>query len=66
VTTLFGRNPVVMAILGAALIVAGLAAHARILPFIGGFLLIAGGVRAVLRLLKGSPIGGKGDGWSLR
>jgi threonine/homoserine/homoserine lactone efflux protein len=45
---LFGRNPVAVAIIGAMLLIAGLASHATILPWIGGALLAVGGVKTVL------------------
>lgn len=54
VTSLFGRNPVLMAIVGIALLAGGLAMHARYLPWIGGFLLIFGGAKAVLQHKQGS------------
>jgi membrane protein implicated in regulation of membrane protease activity len=53
-TTLFGRNPALMAVIGAVLLIAGLAIHAVLMPWIGGALLVIGGVKAALgRRLRG-------------
>jgi membrane protein implicated in regulation of membrane protease activity len=45
-TSLFGRNPAAIAVVGVLLLIAGLAIHAAILPWIGGALLVIGGVKA--------------------
>jgi threonine/homoserine/homoserine lactone efflux protein len=52
---LFGRNPVAIAIVGAVLLIAGLAIHATILPWIGGALLAIGGVQTALRRRSRGP-----------
>jgi membrane protein implicated in regulation of membrane protease activity len=44
-TTLLGRNPVVTAVVGAALVAIGLAGHALLLPWVGGALIVVGVVR---------------------
>jgi len=46
-TTLFGRNPALMAVIGAVLLIAGLVIHAVLMPWIGGALLVIGGIKAV-------------------
>jgi membrane protein implicated in regulation of membrane protease activity len=53
VISLFGRNPAVTFIVGIALLAGGLALHARFLPWIGGFLLVVGGAKAVLQRKQG-------------
>jgi hypothetical protein len=65
VTSLFGRNPVAMAVVGAALLVAGLVVHALFLPWIGGALLVVGGVKTAARVHRRGPADGGDDG-SLR
>ncbi len=56
-TTLFGRNPVVTAVIGAALLAIGLAVHAPLLPWVGGALIVVG----IVRLASGRS-GGMGGG----
>ena len=65
-TSLFGRNPVAIAVIGAALLAVGLAAHSLLMPWIGGALLVVGGAKAVTRLQKRSLDRGKSDDGSLR
>jgi membrane protein implicated in regulation of membrane protease activity len=45
VITLFGRNPVVTTVVGAALLAIGLVVHALLLPWVGGALIVVGIVR---------------------
>ena len=49
-TSLFGRNPVAVAVIGAVLLGVGLVIHARLLPWVGGGLVAAGGIRALIGL----------------
>jgi hypothetical protein len=55
VTSLFGRNPVAIAVIGVALLVIGLTTHSLVLPWIGGVLIAVGGVRIALGLQKRGP-----------
>jgi hypothetical protein len=60
-TSLFGRNPVAMAILGVVMLAGGLAMHSRFLPWIGGVLLVVGGVKTAAGAgRRGRPGGGIG------
>jgi hypothetical protein len=52
VTSLFGRNPVAVAVIGAILLGAGLMIHARLLPWVGGGLVAVGGIRALIGLAQ--------------
>jgi membrane protein implicated in regulation of membrane protease activity len=52
VTSLFGRNPVAVAVIGAILLGAGLVIHARLLPWVGGGLVAVGGLRALIGLAQ--------------
>jgi hypothetical protein len=54
-TTLFGRNPALMAVIGAVLLIAGLVIHAVLMPWIGGALLIIGGIKAVAGRRRPAP-----------
>ena len=65
-TSLFGRNPVAMAVVGAALLVIGFATHSHFMPWIGGALLLVGGGKAVIGLRKRGPGDGKGEDRSVR
>ena len=65
-TSLFGRNPVAMAVIGAALLIAGLALHSLLIPWIGGALVVVGAVKTAARLHERGPVGGKDDDRSLR
>lgn len=65
-TSIFGKNPVVRALLGVALIAAGLALGKPLLAVIGGGIAVVAGVQAVAGGLGRGVIGGKGDGRSLR
>ena len=56
-TTLLGRNPVVTAVIGAALLAIGLAVHALLLPWVGGALIVVG----VVRLATGQGRRGSGN-----
>lgn len=60
-TSLFGRNPVAMAVLGVVLLAGGLAMHARFLPWIGGVLLVVGGIKAAVGAGRRGPAGGGAD-----
>jgi hypothetical protein len=66
VTSLFGRNPVATAVIGAALLAVGLTMHSLLMPWIGGALLVVGGVKVAARGLKRGPDGGNDEGRSLR
>jgi hypothetical protein len=55
VTSLFGRNPVAIAVIGVALLVIGLTTHSLVLPWIGGVLIAVGGCRIALGLQKRGP-----------
>jgi len=66
VTSLFGRNPIAMAVIGAALLAIGLAMHSLLMPWIGGALLVLGGVKTAAYGLKRGPGGGKDEGRSSR
>ena len=65
-TSIFGRNPVAMAVIGAALLVIGLTTHSHFMPWIGGALLVVGGVKTATRLHKRESAHGQDDGGSLR
>ena len=65
-TSLFGRNPVAMAVIGAALLAIGLALHSLLLPWIGGALLVVAGVKTAARVRRRGPGGGRDEGRSLR
>lgn len=54
-TTLFGRNPALMAVIGAVLLIAGLVIHAVLMPWIGGALLVIGGIKAVAGRRRPTP-----------
>jgi len=54
-TTLFGRNPALMAVIGAVLLIAGLVIHAVLMPWIGGALLVIGGIKAVAGRRRSGP-----------
>jgi membrane protein implicated in regulation of membrane protease activity len=66
VTSLFGRNPIAMIVIGAALVAVGLAFHALLLPWIGGALFVVGGVKTLALLHRRGPADSNGDGRSLR
>jgi membrane protein implicated in regulation of membrane protease activity len=51
---LFGRNPVIVFIAGIVLLAGGLALHTTFLPWIGGALIVVGGVKTVLQRKQGS------------
>ena len=54
-TTLFGRNPALMAVIGAVLLITGLVIHAVLMPWIGGALLVIGGIKAVAGRRRPGP-----------
>ena len=58
-TTLFGRNPALMAVIGAVLLIAGLVIHAVLMPWIGGALLVIGGIKAVASRRPHAPAQGQ-------
>jgi membrane protein implicated in regulation of membrane protease activity len=62
VTSLFGRNPIAMAVIGAALLVIGLTTHSLFMPWIGGALLAVGAVKTATRLQKRGPADSEGEG----
>jgi hypothetical protein len=61
VTSLFGRNPVAIAVVGVALLVIGLTTHSLVMPWIGGVLVAVGGGRTVLGLQKRGPADGRDE-----
>jgi membrane protein implicated in regulation of membrane protease activity len=66
VTSLFGRNPIAIAVIGAALLLIGLTTHSVFMPWIGGALLAVGAVKTAIWLQKRGPADSNGDGRSLR
>jgi membrane protein implicated in regulation of membrane protease activity len=66
VTSLFGRNPVAMAVVGAALLAIGLATHSHFMPWIGSVLLAVGGVKTAIGWRNRGPGDGKGEDRSVR
>ena len=63
---LFGRNPVVVAVAGAALLVIGLTTHSHFMPWIGGALLAVGGIKTVARMRRRGPADGNSDEGPMR
>jgi hypothetical protein len=61
-TSLFGRNPLITALIGVTLIVIGLAGHAPLMPWIGGGLVVVGGVRAAIGSHNRDSAGGGSAG----